>query len=85
MPRTLTTIRKTGLALLLAVALMIGAPAAASADGPSTSQYAPTTSFNGGGGLPLTGLDAIAIAAIGAALAGTGIAVRKLSAGDQNF
>lgn len=89
MLRTMKNIRKRGIATVVAIALSIGAPAAAMAGSPTTTQYGGTHSQSnlggGGGGLPLTGLDAVAIAAIGAALAGTGIAVRKLASAEQEL
>ncbi len=84
------TLKRKTLGLLVAATLSLGAmPALASAQGPTSDQYDPSTitfesSTGGGGGLndsvgplPFTGFDVIAMLAVALAVTGLGLALQR--------
>jgi hypothetical protein len=89
--KELAMIRRTLVALVAAIALVLPATTASAASDPTASQYGNdphevarvvhSASLNDRvGSLPFTGVDVIALATVALALAGTGIGLRMLSA-----
>jgi hypothetical protein len=82
------TLKRTTAGLLVSAILMFGAmPGIASAQGPTSDQYDPSTitfQDNSGGGLndsvgplPFTGFDVIAMLAVALAVTGLGLALQR--------
>jgi hypothetical protein len=88
MIRSTRSIRRILTLVVALFALTALAPAMASAQSitPTDEEYTPVVTSGGGGSeLPFTGLDAVALAAIGVGIVGAGLVVRRASrAGDDS-
>jgi hypothetical protein len=89
MNRSIRSIRRTVTLVVAMFALTAIVPAFASAQSitPTDQEYTPVVTSNGGGSqLPFTGLDAVALAAVGIGIVGAGFVVRRASrAGDDGL